>query len=55
MPIIVLTADMGAEIDAQCRDAGADDVMRKLVAMDSLFDAIARILASEGTGPVTLQ
>ncbi len=48
LPVIVVTADAGATIDADCRAAGADDVMMKPVAMDVLFDTIGRAIAERG-------
>jgi CheY-like chemotaxis protein len=45
VPVIVVTADAGADLRDQCIGAGADDVLFKPVAMDALFDAMGRILA----------
>lgn len=45
VPVIVVTADAGADLREQCLAAGADDVLFKPVAMDALFDAMGRILA----------
>lgn len=51
LPIVVLTADTAVDLRAKCIAGGADDVLFKPVAMDSLFDAIGRMLArSGGTG-----
>ncbi len=53
LPVIVVTADAGADLREQCLAAGADDVLFKPVAMDSLFDAMGRILAKNaGAGGV---
>ena len=53
VPVIVVTADAGADLRGQCLDAGADDVLFKPVAMDALFDAMGRILARDaGAGGV---
>lgn len=45
LPVIVITADAGSDIDANCRDAGADDLLMKPVSMPQLYDAIGRIVA----------
>ena len=47
-PVIVVTADEGLTIDADCKQAGADDVLRKPVSMAVLFDAIGAVLAQRG-------
>ncbi len=48
LPVIVVTADTGLTIRQDCLGAGADEVIMKPVAMDLLFDAIGRMLASGG-------
>jgi len=45
LPIIVVTADTAVDLRDRCLEAGADEVLFKPVAMDSLFDAIGRQLA----------
>ncbi len=50
VPIIVVTADVAPDLRERCLAAGADDVIFKPVAMDSLFDAIGRILARDAQG-----
>ena len=50
VPIIVVTADTGADLRERCMVAGADDVLFKPVAMDALFDSIGRVLAAMGSG-----
>ena len=45
LPIIVVTADTAIDLRERCLKAGADEVLFKPVAMDSLFDAIGRQLA----------
>ena len=54
LPVIVITADAGANIDADCKNAGADDVLRKPVSMPSLFEAIAGQLAKRSDNAVLL-
>ena len=44
-PIIVVTADTSLDLQTRCHAAGADDLLRKPVAMNLLFDAIAKALA----------
>ena len=54
LPVIVVTADAGPTIDADCKAAGADDVLRKPVSMAVLFDAIGAVLAQRGDSAVML-
>jgi len=54
VPVIVVTADMGADIRDNCMKAGADDVLRKPVAMNELFDCMGRVLASKSQNGATL-
>ena len=49
LPIIVVTADTALDLRERCLAEGADEVLFKPVAMDSLFDAIGRMLA-KGAG-----
>lgn len=49
LPIIVVTADTALDLRERCLSEGADEVLFKPVAMDSLFDAIGRMLA-RGSG-----
>lgn len=46
LPIIVVTADTAPGLRERCLSVGANDVLFKPVAMDALFDAIGRVLAS---------
>lgn len=50
LPIIVITADTAVDLRERCLEAGADEVLFKPVAMDALFDAIGRILATKDPG-----
>lgn len=43
VPIIVITADTAPDLRARCIDEGADDLLRKPVAMEALFEAIGRL------------
>lgn len=48
LPIIVVTADTGGSIEAECRAAGADDFLMKPVSMAALFGAIGEVVARGG-------
>ncbi len=45
LPIIVITADTAVDLRERCIREGADEVLFKPVAMDSLFDAIGKMIA----------
>jgi len=45
VPIIVVTADAGSSIEADCKDAGADDLILKPVSMTTLFNTIGTLIA----------
>ncbi|MBA3837940.1 MAG: response regulator, partial [Zymomonas sp.] len=45
LPVIVVTADTAVDLRDYCLREGVDEVLFKPVAMDSLFDAIGRLLA----------
>ncbi len=44
MPIMVVTADASPGLEEECLAAGADAVLFKPIAMQSLFDGIAALL-----------
>lgn len=50
VPVIVVTADTAVNLRERCIAAGADEVLFKPVAMDSLFDAMGRLLARDLDG-----
>jgi two-component system response regulator QseB len=52
VPIIVVTADTALDLRERCLAAGANDVIFKPVAMDSLFDAMGRLLAADDEGMI---
>jgi len=53
LPVIIVTADTAVDLRERCIASGADDILFKPVAMDSLFDAIGRTLAkSSGDGMI---
>lgn len=54
IPIVVLTADAGAEIRDLCTAAGADDLLTKPVEMSALFDCLGRALSRAGSGEAVL-
>ncbi len=46
LPIIIVTADASPGLEEQCLMAGADAVLHKPIAMQSLFDCMATILVN---------
>jgi DNA-binding response OmpR family regulator len=52
LPVIVVTADTAVDLRDYCLREGADEVLFKPVAMDSLFDAIGRLLARRAGGMI---
>ena len=54
LPVIVVTADGGATLDADCQAAGADDVIRKPVNLATLFETIGDLIARRGQGDLVL-
>lgn len=44
LPIIVVTADASPGLEDECLEAGADAVLFKPIAMQSLFDSIAELV-----------
>lgn len=53
LPVIVVTADTAVDLRERCISVGADEVLFKPVAMDSLFDAIGRLLARDEGGMIS--
>jgi len=47
LPVIVVTADAAMGLREECLREGADEVLFKPIAMDSLFDAIGKLLARD--------
>lgn len=54
IPIIVITADAGSSIEADCKAAGADDLMLKPVSMTTLFNTIGSLIARRSQSSVLL-
>lgn len=54
LPVIVVTADSGATLEADCQAAGADDVIRKPVDLSTLFTTIGDLIARRGDGELVL-
>ena len=54
LPVIVVTADGGATLEADCQAAGADDVIRKPVDLATLFTTIGDLIARRGDGGLVL-
>lgn len=50
VPIIVITADAGSNIEADCREAGADDLILKPISMTALFTTIGALIARPHRG-----
>ena len=48
VPVVVITADDGPTIDADCHAAGADEVLRKPVSMGALLETIGGLMARRG-------
>ena len=45
LPIIIVTADTSLHLRDECLLAGADDLIRKPVAMNALFESMGRLIA----------
>lgn len=54
VPVIVVTADTGSTLEADCHAAGADDVIRKPVDLSTLFTTIGDLIARRGDGELVL-
>lgn len=54
LPIIVVTADASPGLEQQCLDTGADAVLFKPIAMQSLFDTIAEIVVDRSDPDATI-
>ena len=46
LPVLVVTADTSVDIRDRCMSNGADDLLQKPVAMNSLYEAMAAAIAS---------
>lgn len=54
LPIIVVTADASPGLEQECLDTGADAVLFKPIAMQSLFDTIAEIVVDRSDPDATI-
>ena len=45
LPVIVVTADMAVGLHERCLESGADEVLRKPIAMGPLLNAMGRLMA----------
>jgi CheY-like chemotaxis protein len=54
IPIIVVTADASPGLEDECLDTGADAVLFKPIAMQSLFDSIAALVVDRSDPNRTL-
>lgn len=48
LPVIVVTADTAVDLRERCLESGADDVLRKPIAMGALLNSLGRMLARAG-------
>jgi CheY-like chemotaxis protein len=48
LPVIVVTADTAADLRERCLAVGADDVIRKPIAMGALLNSLGRMIARAG-------
>jgi len=53
LPVIVVTADTAVDLRERCMAVGADDVLRKPIAMGALLNSLGRMIA-RGSGDVML-
>lgn len=53
LPVIVVTADMAAGLHERCLGSGADEVLRKPIAMGPLLNAMGRLMA-QGRGTAVI-
>jgi CheY-like chemotaxis protein len=54
LPIIVVTADASPGLEDECLAAGADAVLFKPIAMQSLFDSIAELVVDRSHPDATI-
>lgn len=54
LPIIIVTADASPGLEEECLAAGADAVLFKPIAMQSLFDSIAEIVVDRSDPDATI-
>jgi CheY-like chemotaxis protein len=54
LPIIVVTADTAIDLRDRCLQSGADEVLRKPIAMGPLLNAMGKMMAQRGAKSVTL-
>lgn len=48
LPVIVVTADTAVDLKERCLASGADDVLKKPIAMGALLSSLGRMLARAG-------
>ena len=54
VPIAIITADAASDLSERCKEAGADDLIRKPLNMGNLHDAIGRLLVQASAGSAIL-
>ena len=52
IPVILVTADTGPNLLAECLREGADDFLTKPIDVEALFNSLGRIVARAGTAPI---
>jgi CheY-like chemotaxis protein len=50
LPVIVVTADTAIDLRDRCMQSGADEVLRKPIAMGPLLNAMGKMMAKRSTG-----
>ena len=45
LPVVVVTADMAADLRKTCLDSGADEVILKPVVMNTLYEVISEVVS----------
>lgn len=50
VPVIVVTADAGASVEAECRAAGADDLILKPISIAALFRGVEALVGRRTQG-----
>ena len=54
VPVIVVTADTAVDLRERCLASGADEVLRKPVAMGPLLNAMGKLMARSGPAALTI-
>jgi CheY-like chemotaxis protein len=54
LPVIVVTADTAIDLRERCLDSGADEVLRKPIAMGPLLNAMGKMMAKRSSASLTI-